>query len=215
MSLDHILLGLLGEPSTGYDLKRGFDEVFSHFWAAKQSQIYRTLKSLEEEGLVRSTRAPSMKGPPRRLYQRTEPGKRKLLTWLAEGPEIPTLRFPYLAQLFFMHETASLEQTETWLVEVVEEMEARLKGLREIESQFLSDCPEAPEDSGGEGFHAYLVLRHGLTRAQAALDWARESLERTRSRRTARDRHPDPHSRDHLTEGVAIERSATGDGSSP
>ena len=34
MSLDHILLGVLEEPQSGYDLKRWFDEVFSFFWNA-------------------------------------------------------------------------------------------------------------------------------------------------------------------------------------
>ncbi len=41
MSLDHILLGILRQPGTGYDIKVAFNEVFNHFWQAQQSQIYR------------------------------------------------------------------------------------------------------------------------------------------------------------------------------
>ncbi|HMB54268.1 MAG TPA: PadR family transcriptional regulator [Thermoanaerobaculia bacterium] len=183
MSVENILLGLLGEARSGYDLKKDFDGVFSHFWAAEQSQIYRTLKSLEERGMVESSEAPSDKGPPRKLYRRTEPGRRQLLAWLAGGPEIPTLRFPYLAQLFFMGEAGSLEQTERWLAEMVEECEARLVALSEIEAQWAEDDPTFPDLQGDEDFHAHLVLRHGLARARAAHEWAVESLERTRRRR--------------------------------
>jgi DNA-binding PadR family transcriptional regulator len=183
MSVENILLGLLGEPRSGYDLKRDFDGVFSHFWAAEQSQIYRTLKSMQERGLVESSEAPSDKGPPRRLYRRTEPGRRQLLAWLAGRPEIPTLRFPYLAQLFFMGDARSLARTERWLAEMVEECEARLQALREIEAQWAEDDPTFPDLESDEDFHAHLVLRHGLARARAAHEWARESLERTRRRR--------------------------------
>ena len=37
MSLEHILLGLLREPASGYDLKAIFDERIQHFWAAELS----------------------------------------------------------------------------------------------------------------------------------------------------------------------------------
>ena len=67
MSVENIILGLLEEPSTGYQIKRDFDEVFNNFWAAEQSQIYRTLKSLESRGLVRSRLEPSDRGPDRRV----------------------------------------------------------------------------------------------------------------------------------------------------
>ncbi|MYK68861.1 MAG: PadR family transcriptional regulator, partial [Gammaproteobacteria bacterium] len=44
MSLDHILLGLLRDPATGYDLKSAFSERIRHFWSAELSQIYPALK---------------------------------------------------------------------------------------------------------------------------------------------------------------------------
>ena len=54
MSLDHILLGLLREPATGYDLGNAFSENVRHFWSAELSQIYPTLKRLEQRGMLRS-----------------------------------------------------------------------------------------------------------------------------------------------------------------
>ena len=54
MSLDHVLLGLLREPASGFDLKGMFDQGIGHFWAAELSQIYPTLKRLERQGWLRS-----------------------------------------------------------------------------------------------------------------------------------------------------------------
>ena len=51
MSLPHVILGFLQyAPATGYDLKKTFDATVRHFWPADQSQIYRTLAQLVEQG---------------------------------------------------------------------------------------------------------------------------------------------------------------------
>jgi PadR family transcriptional regulator AphA len=57
MSLDPILLGLLREPASGYDLKALLDHGIGHFWAAELSQIYPTLKRLEKDGFLTSRKA--------------------------------------------------------------------------------------------------------------------------------------------------------------
>ena len=50
--LKYAILGFLSyTPMTGYDIKLRMDRSTSHFWHAKLSQIYTTLKSLEEEQL--------------------------------------------------------------------------------------------------------------------------------------------------------------------
>ena len=53
MSLEHAILGFLNyRPFSGYDLKKIFDTSVRHFWPADQSQIYRTLSRLEENGFA-------------------------------------------------------------------------------------------------------------------------------------------------------------------
>ena len=102
MSLNHILLGLLRDPATGYDLKNAFSQSARHFWSAELSQIYPTLKRLEQRGLLRSRVEPSPKGPNRKVYWLTDEGRAELLRWLHAGPAVGTERFAYLAQLYFM-----------------------------------------------------------------------------------------------------------------
>ena len=50
MSLEHILLGLLRSPKSGYELKAEFDVGVANFWPAELSQIYVTLKRLTKRG---------------------------------------------------------------------------------------------------------------------------------------------------------------------
>ena len=50
MSVEMILLGLLREPASGYELKRFFDLGIRHFWAAEISQIYSALKRQARAG---------------------------------------------------------------------------------------------------------------------------------------------------------------------
>ena len=69
MSLKHAILGFLQYgPSTGYELKKVFDNSVQHFWPADQSQIYRTLVWLEEQGWVSMELIPQDDHPDRKVY---------------------------------------------------------------------------------------------------------------------------------------------------
>ena len=85
MSLQFALLGFLNyQPMTGYELKQFMDVSTSNFWHAKQSQIYITLKKLEEDGLVVSTVEAQDGRPDRRIYTITETGQTALQEWLLD-----------------------------------------------------------------------------------------------------------------------------------
>ena len=86
MSLQHILLGMLEQPASGYDLKQAFEQQQAHYWSANLAQIYPTLNRMEEKGLLASAEQPSPKGPPRRVYRRTSAGREALVDWLTGGP---------------------------------------------------------------------------------------------------------------------------------
>ena len=83
--LKYTLLGLLQyRPLTGYDLKQTMDKSTVHFWHAKLSQIYTTLKALEAEGQVTSAVEAQAERPDRRVYAITPAGRQALQQWLAE-----------------------------------------------------------------------------------------------------------------------------------
>ncbi len=108
MSLEHILMAMLKRPASGYDLKAEFESGAKFFWSAEFGQIYPTLQALEKKGWLKSQREPSEKGPPRKVYQRTELGDQEFYAWLRSGPAIGTERFAWIAQLLHLGSSTTL-----------------------------------------------------------------------------------------------------------
>lgn len=108
--LKYVLLGFLNYgPQTGYELKQEMDQSTSYFWHAKQSQIYTTLKKLEEEGLVVSEVEAQAERPDRRVYTITAAGQSDLRGWLARPlTDIEPRKETLLVKLFF---SAHLDKT--------------------------------------------------------------------------------------------------------
>jgi DNA-binding PadR family transcriptional regulator len=83
--LKFAILGFLSYgPMTGYEIKQRMDRSTVHFWHAKQSQIYTTLKGLEEEGCVESRVEEQTERPDRRVFTLMPEGRRQLQIWLNE-----------------------------------------------------------------------------------------------------------------------------------
>ena len=176
MSLDHILLGLLREPATGYDLKNVFSETVRHFWSARLSQIYPTLKRLEQQQMLRSRREPSPKGPDRKVYTVTDKGRTELLTWLRSEPAVGTERFAYLAQLYFMDAIGDIHETGAFMSALRDHHSRWLAQLRAVERDVVTTHGDAPEHYSDAGFHHFAALRMGIHSIQSKVTWCDETL---------------------------------------
>ncbi|WP_419165188.1 PadR family transcriptional regulator [Candidatus Palauibacter sp.] len=176
MSLDHILLGLLREPATGYDLKTAFSESVGHFWSAELSQIYPTLKRLERRRLLRSRLEPSPKGPNRRVYTLTNEGRAELLHWVRGDPAVGTERFAYLAQLYFMDAIGDIRQTRAFMTALRDHLSGWLAQLRAVEREIIAAHGEAPERYSDAGFHQFATLRMGIHSIGSKVTWCDETL---------------------------------------
>jgi DNA-binding PadR family transcriptional regulator len=177
MNLDTILLAMLREPTSGYDLKAAFDGAASHFWPAELSQIYRTLKRLEREGLLRSRTEPSGRGPDRRVYRRTAAGRRALHEQLAGDPEFGDERLAYIAQLFFLHELDDLNATRACVEKVRAKRQRQLGNYRAILKERMAACGGSLDDATDEIFHQYLTLEAGMSVAEARLRWCDDTIK--------------------------------------
>lgn len=101
--LRYALLGILNYSAmNGYEIKQFMDRSTAHFWYAKLSQIYTTLKALEQDGLAVSEIHTQEDRPDRRVYTITEAGKAALRVWLAEPlTQLDQSKEPLLLKLFF------------------------------------------------------------------------------------------------------------------
>lgn len=190
MSLDRILLGLLREPASGYDLKALFESGIDFFWPAELSQIYRTLRRLESEGLLRSTQQPSARGPSRRVYSLTAAGRRELQEWLRREPVFDDERYSYVAQLFFMAELDDLEHTLAFLEQLREKRAAQVDGFRRVEEEVFRSTDESLDEASDEELHRHLTLRAGLLTSSARLQWCDEAIALLRRRIRQGKPHP-------------------------
>jgi PadR family transcriptional regulator, regulatory protein AphA len=162
MSLDHILLGALETPRSGYEVKQWFDEVFSFFWNADQSQIYRTINRLADQGLVTGKEAHSPIGPDKRVYRTTAKGKAELRRWLKNGPVSPAQRTAVYAQLIFLARVPDVEAAQ-----FLATMKAQADGLvAALEQAPDDDTPQTAEERHAAFFNR-ASLGLGLARAKA------------------------------------------------
>jgi poly-beta-hydroxybutyrate-responsive repressor len=74
-----VLLLLRERPAHGYELLERIEELAGE--PIDMGNLYRVLRALEEERLVRSEWQSDAPGPARRSYELTETGSRLLGTW--------------------------------------------------------------------------------------------------------------------------------------
>lgn len=167
MSLRYAILGLLNVmPMTGYDLKhQAFDATVRHFWPADQSQIYRTLNKLADDGLVTATVEAQNERPDRKVYAITEAGQASLTDWLKSDQMVPTLRDPLLVQLFFGQELPRAD-----LLRVV----AQQLAAHQAQLAVFGQIPIPPAESRPDD--RWLALQHltlgfGVALEQAYVSW--------------------------------------------
>ncbi|MFJ6084952.1 PadR family transcriptional regulator [Streptomyces sp. NPDC092369] len=144
MSLKHALLGVLeARPMSGYDLVRFFSSSSGWIWAAPQSQIYPTLRRMEDIGLIQGD--DEARGPrlTRTVYSITPKGLAELKTWLGIPAKPSPVRDHMLLQAlnFDMIDAdtahAVLEQFITEQEKAAEEAEAHRQRLLNRDTPLL------------------------------------------------------------------------------
>ena len=168
VSLPHIVLTLTRRSVSGYDLNRVIRETVSHFWAADQAQLYRTLKKLEQEGRVQSREEPADRGPPRKVYRRTAAGRRELVRWLRGGPILSADRSPWMAQLVFLWEAEDAAATLAFLRELREHLREKADTFQRLS---LVESATPTKRMSNDDFHGFLGLRLADEIARTRLQW--------------------------------------------
>jgi DNA-binding PadR family transcriptional regulator len=97
---------------TGYDIKKLFEEAFSHFHSASYGSIYPSLNRLQREGLIELRVEPGERHPDRKVYSITEAGRRAFMEEIVQTEPTEQLRSEFMVLLFFAHLLPSERLTE-------------------------------------------------------------------------------------------------------
>ena len=176
MSLKHAILGFLSfKPFSGYDLKKAFDKSVRHFWPANQSQIYRTLSQMTDEGLIEKEVIEREERLDMKIYSITEAGRSELHDWLAAPLSEKETREPFLIQVFFggklsdeellnllQHEKKNAEESLLTYAAVYQASTTQSNSINDPRAVFLS----------------MLTLEYGIKSNRALLEWLHSAIER-------------------------------------
>jgi DNA-binding PadR family transcriptional regulator len=158
------VLGLLafGE-SSGYDLSRSATRSIGYMWAPSRSQIYKVLPRLVAVGYAESREVEQRGRPDKAIYRITPAGLAALRAWVETVEEASPGVF--VMKLFFAW-TASPEAAREQLTLYRSQAQRHLAEFEEMERNL---------SSSDDPVHSRVALRHGILRAQATLEWAKEA----------------------------------------
>ena len=84
VALPHaILVSLCEQSGSGYELAHRFDRSIGYFWSATHQQIYRTLRTMEDDGWVSATLVVQHGRPDKKVYTVSDAGRAELARWIA------------------------------------------------------------------------------------------------------------------------------------
>ena len=176
MSLKHALLGILTvKPMTGYELKQFFDSSVQHFWNAELSQIYPTLKTLEEQGWVDKQVEVQESRPNKKIYAVTESGREEFTRWVRQPMPASDVRDPFMIKVFFGAELP----VEDMLVILRRQMEEEQKVLAFSETVLRERIRESVQHlhSARHGLFWTLTLEMANAYRRAYIDWCERSMK--------------------------------------
>lgn len=176
VALPHaILVSLCEQSGSGYELARRFDRSIGYFWAATHQQIYRTLRTMENEHWVRGTEVAQHGRPDKKVYAVSEAGRAELARWIAaplvgRGSSVADSRTRDLAVKIRGAGHGDIDTLRAQVVSLRTERAELLDVYRGFEkSQFPN-----PDAVAGTALHQYLVLRGGIRAEESAIEWLDE-----------------------------------------
>jgi PadR family transcriptional regulator AphA len=104
MDVKTLCLGVLTEGNkSGYEIKRCFEEAFSHFFVAGFGSIYPALAELSRSGSVTCKSVEQEGRPDKKVYSLTPAGKRMLIDELLITSPRHKVRSEFLVLMYFAH----------------------------------------------------------------------------------------------------------------
>ncbi|MDX1512774.1 MAG: PadR family transcriptional regulator [Gammaproteobacteria bacterium] len=140
MDVKTICLGVLSlGDKTGYEIKKHFEQAFSHFFVAGYGSIYPALGDLTSEGLVTCTDVSQRKRPDKKVYSITRRGRARLMEALLSTPPRHKVRSEFAVLLYFAHLLPPAH-----LAEILDQRERDIESMLDTIDAFESRSHPSP-----------------------------------------------------------------------
>lgn len=186
MSLTHALLGVLdSRPMNGYELTKFFHTSAQWVWSAPQSQIYTTLRRMEDRGLIEGSTQERVTRMKSTVYSITAAGRAELISWVGTPRDLAPPRDAFFTQALFLdlvEETAAIEVLEKFVAqteELIRRWSEHRDLLRARATPLLRErlANRPAEDHDRIVNLKVQVFQGEIYRAEALVAWARETMK--------------------------------------
>lgn len=171
MSINFAILGVLSwKSSTGYELKKIFEDSSFMYWSGNNNQIYKALINMLDEEFVTSEVIHQDSSPSKKIYTITEKGRKALKEWVMSSPEAFEIKKTFLVQLAWSDMLSSEELNEL-LTKYENELKIQLIMHHENNKRSL----HSPKRSARESIIWDMISENILSTYNNELDWVRET----------------------------------------
>lgn len=174
MLIKFAILGILSrKSSTGYELKKIFEESSILYWSGNNNQIYKSLINMQDEELVTSEVVHQDSSPSKKIYTITEEGLKELKEWIMSSPEAPEFKKPFLVQLSWADMLSDQE-----LNELMSKYENELKMQLIMQQEKIRRSIHSPNRSTRESFIWDTISENIISTYNNELNWVREARKK-------------------------------------
>lgn len=169
---DYAILGILTHgPQSGYDIKKRIGESIGYFWQESYGQLYPSLKSMVQKGLVTMHVEKNEGKPDKKVYRITAKGISALKKWLVQPIDgVPKIRHELLLKLFFGIETSPVINIRH-VKEYQEKCVSYLDELKEIKTTIELNYGENPAS-----MYWLITVSSGMHSLNAEIAWCNETI---------------------------------------
>ena len=172
--LEYLILAMVGENiNSGYAMRKEMNRMRGGRWSAESGSVYRVLRRLEKDNLVREARRVGVPNRERTEYDLTPQGDALLQSWLTFPPDRNEMAFlvdPIRTRTYFLQRLKPSDQVrvvKTWLQE---------------SKQLLLDLRRDVEATSEHGVTARQFAYYNLVHlAEARHEWLRKTLVTVKS----------------------------------
>lgn len=174
MSIKAAILGILSwKASTGYELKKIFEESSILYWSGNNNQIYKALSQMLDEDLVKSEVVHQDTSPSKKIYTITDEGLEELKQWLMSSPEAPEIKKSFLIQLAWSDMLSDEELNDLFL-----NYEKEVKNQLLMEQEKIRRAVHSPNRNQREIFIWEMISENIISTYNNELKWVRETQQK-------------------------------------